>query len=160
MKPNFLYCVLLLGALASCKQSGGGMDAQIDPRDQYVGSYQGGYSGQVTTGSFVSSIFSGSALITVEKATAPKEVTLTVVYNKGQAFENSEKLTAELTARKFVIIDKRIEKVTSGPTTYELPYTATGEFTEKSQFVMTTSSEIERGGTTLKKVAGITGEKK
>lgn len=159
MKPNFLYCVLLLGALASCKQLAG-KEAEIDPRDQYVGTYQGGYSGQVTTGPFVSQIFSGSATITVEKAASLKEVALTFVYNKGQAFESTEKLTAELTDRKFVIIDKRIEKVSSGPTTYDLPYTGTGEFTEKNQFVMTTSAEIERSGTILKKVAGITGEKK
>ena len=159
MKLNFLYCLLLFSVLASCKQ-GIGAEAEIDPRDQYVGTYQGGYSGQVTTGPFVSQIFSGSAVITVEKAPAPKEVMLTFVYNKGQAFENTEKLTAELNARKFTIIDKRIEKVSSGPTTYELPYTAIGEFTEKNQFVMTTSAEIERAGTILKKVAGITGEKK
>ncbi|MCY7357254.1 MAG: hypothetical protein LH609_07235, partial [Rudanella sp.] len=65
MKLNFLYFALLLGVLASCKQSGGADDVVIDPRDQYVGTYQGGYSGQITTGSFVSSIFSGSAVITV-----------------------------------------------------------------------------------------------
>jgi len=160
MKLNFLFCVLLLGAFSSCKQLGSGVDVDIDPRDQYVGTYQGGYSGQITTGSFVSSIFSGSAVITVAKAAAAKEVTLTFVYNKGQAFENTEKLTAELTDRRFVIIDKRKETVTLGPSTYELPYTASGEFTEKSQIAMTTSAEIERGGTILKKVAGITGEKK
>lgn len=160
MKRNFLYLALLLGAFASCKQSGGADGIVIDPRDQYLGTYQGGYSGQITTGSFVSSIFSGSAVITVAKAAAPKEVTLTFVYNKGQAFENTEKLTAELTDRKFVIIDKRNETVTLGPSTYELPYKASGEFTEKSQIAMTTSAEIERGGTILKKVAGITGEKK
>jgi hypothetical protein len=159
MKPNFLYCVLLLGALASCKQLAG-QEAVIDPRDQYVGTYQGGYSGQITTGPFVSQIFSGSTVITVEKAPAAKEVTLTFVYNKGGAYENTEKLTAELTDRKFVIIDKRVEKVVVGPSTYDLPYTGTGEFTEKSQFAMTTSAEIERSGTILKKVAGITGEKK
>ncbi len=160
MKLNFLYIALLLGVLASCKQSGGADDVLIDPRDQYVGTYQGGYTGQTTSGPFPLSIFSGPALITVEKAAAPKEVTLTFVYNKGQAFENTEKLTAELTDRKFTIIDKRTEIVTVGPTTYELPYTATGEFTETSKIAMTTSAEIERGGTILKKVAGITGEKK
>lgn len=160
MKRNLFYCVLFLGALASCKP-GGGIGVEIDPRDQYVGTYQGGYSGQVTTGSFVQQIFSGTASIQVEKAASPKEVKLTFIYNQGKAIESTEKLTAELNDRKFTIIDKRVDNVQVGPTTYELPYVGTGEFVvDRGQIAMTTSAEIERGGTILKKVAGITGEKK
>lgn len=159
MKRNFLYFLFLLGVLASCKTKDI-TEVEVDPRDQYIGTYQGGYQGQITTGSFVTQIFSGSALISVEKAAAAKEMKMTFTYNKGQQFEYTEKLTAEMTDNKFTIIDKRTENVTLGPTTYELPFKGSGEFTATKQIAMTTSAEIMRDGTTLKKVSGITGEKK
>ncbi len=161
MKRNFFYCILLLGALmGSCKPGENGTEVEIDPRDQYIGSYTGGYTGQTTSGPFPLNIFSGPAVIEVTKAPAVKEMLITITYNKGIQFENSEKLTAELVDNKFTIIDKTKEPVTVGPTTYELPYKATGEFTIKNEFVMVTSAEIVRDGTTLKKVASVTGAKK
>ncbi|KAB7732699.1 hypothetical protein F5984_01745 [Rudanella paleaurantiibacter] len=160
MKRSFLFFALFLGLLTSCKQLSG-KEAEVDPRDQYIGVYDdGGYTGQVFIGSIVSERPSGTVTITVGKAAAPKELTMSFLYNKGKQFEYTEKLTAELDGTKFTIIDKKSEQITVGVTTIDAPYQGKGEFADGTKFAMTTSSEKDQSGTIVKKVLGITGFKK
>lgn len=161
MKRNFLLFLLVLGSFASCKQLGGGDGPAVDPRDQYTGLYEdGGYNGQVLIGSIVSERPAGTVSITVGKAAAPKELSMTFQFNKGRQFEYTEKLTAELEGSKFTIIDKKTETITVGVTPIEAAYRGFGEFTADRKFAMTTSSEKDQSGTLVKKVLGITGIKK
>lgn len=153
---NALLAIVLIGSLTTaCKKSGiGGVD--VDPRDQYVGTYDGGY--QVSTlvnSSFESNRESGKITVTVTKSEVANQFYLDLLFNGV----TGQKLTAELAGNAFTVIDKQSETLTFDGKTYTAKYTATGQFTEKV-ITVNTVTETLQSGVTLSRRGDISGTKK
>ena len=154
---NALLAIVLVGSLTTaCKKSGiGGGD--VDPRDQYIGTYDGGYqASNLINNSLESSRESGKVTVTITKSEVANQFYIDLVFN-GAA---SQKLTAELTNNTFTVIDKQSETlVFDGKTYANAKYTATGQFVEKD-FLMNTVTETLQSSVTLSRRGSITGTKK
>lgn len=143
---NALLAIVLVGSLTTaCKKSGIG-GADVDPRDQYIGTYDGGYSASnLVNNSLESSREEGKVSVTITKSEVPNQFYVDLVFN-GTA---SQKLTAEMTNSTFTIIDKQSETLIFDGKSYpNSKYTATGQFVEKD-FLMNTVTETLASGVTL-----------
>ena len=164
---NLLIAVFVIGFLTtSCKKSGNGSDVVVDPRDQYVGVYEGGaggYSSTITFGTFPTTE-TGPASITVSKGANAKEIYLDI--------STKPRLTAKLddtNASNFGVIDKtsdQINVIINGKQ-YTLTgnYSATGVFGKdqasgKDQIVINTTAETLEQGTAIKRTESINGLRK
>jgi hypothetical protein len=154
---NALLAIVLVASLTTaCKKSGiGGGD--VDPRDQYVGTYDGGYqASNLINNSLESSRESGKVTVAITKSEVPNQFYIDLTFN-GAA---SQKLTAEMTNNTFTVIDKQSETlVFDGKSYANAKYTATGQFVEKD-FLMNTVTETLQSGVTLSRRGSITGTKK
>ncbi len=148
-----LLALLIIGSLTTaCKKSGGVDD--VDPRDQYVGVYDGGYQAStLINNSLESNRESGTVQITVSKAQAANQIYLELLFN-GTSKQN---VTAELSEKNFTVIDKQTESlVFDGKTYANAQYTATGQFVDKT-IVINTTTQILQSGVTLSKQGSISG---
>lgn len=156
---NALLAFALIGSLTTaCKKSGLG-GADVDPRDQYVGTYDGGYTSTTLINNSLpaSDPEAGKVQITVAKAQTANQVYMELVFN-GTA---KQALTAELTDATFTVIDKQSEPLVFGGKTYDAKYTAQGQFVVKDKaFTLNTVAETLQLGVTLTKRGDITGTKK
>ena len=153
-----LLALLLIGSLTTaCKKSGGGND--VDPRDQYVGTYIGsnrGYQSIITIGTVPFDPEYGTTNLTVSKGSNPKEIYI-------EDSKLSLKVTAELDGVNFTVIDKNSGQIFVPPSnTYTGPYTATGVFGKdqasgKSAIAMTATTEALKNGTAIRKVETFNG---
>lgn len=154
------FCFLLLAVCSfgllttSCKKSGG-TDPDIDPREQYVGSYSGGFQIGINLAGIDLKPESGTAVVTISKAPNPKEIYVETTYNNAL----TEKLTAELTGSTFKVIDRTKDVITVNTTKYEGDYTSTGVF-ENNQVGITTVTEVRVPGGVVRRTGSITGTKK
>ncbi|GAA4469390.1 hypothetical protein GCM10023189_56340 [Nibrella saemangeumensis] len=154
MKRSLTLFFVLLLAVSACKLRNGGEAA--DPREQYVGSYAGGYQAVIKIGSSELDPESGNVTINVAKGANPKEISLQMVF--GQV---TETMTAELNGADFTIIDKKQDRFTVNNTTIEGQYTASGKFVSNNkEIVIQTQAGAIRGGVQYVKSGSITGTRK
>lgn len=156
---NALLAIALMGSVTTaCKKSGLG-GADVDPRDQYVGVYDGGYTSTTYINNTLpaSNPEAGKVQVTVSKAQAANQLYVELLFN-GSA---KQTLTAEFTDAAFTIIDKQSEPLVFGGKTYDAKYTAQGQFVVKDKaFTLNTIAETLQLGVTLTKRGDITGVKK
>ena len=144
-----LLALLIIGSLTTaCKKSGGVDD--VDPRDQYVGVYEGNSRRTLyVSADIFQGPIPGAATTTITKASNPKEIYIenTVVFNGGFSGGYTTRVTAELDGVNFTVIDKSSDEITlpSGKVTSD--YTATGLFDlSTKQFVYTSRARALRNG--------------
>ena len=163
---NALLAIALISSLTTgCKKSGIG-GADVDPRDQYVGTYEGGergYQSTITFGTFPTDE-AGPATITITKSDNPKEIYLDIT--------SKPRMTAKLddaSLSNFSVIDKstdQINLVINGKQfTLNSTYSATGVFgkdqsTGKQTVVVNTTAETVQSGTTVRRAEIIVGLRK
>lgn len=154
---NALLAVVILASLTTaCKKSGiGGGD--VDPRDQYVGVYEGGYqASNLINNSLESSRESGTLTVTITKSEVANQFYIDLLFNNA----SSQKLTAEMTNNTFTVIDKQSETLVFDGNTYpNATYSATGQFVEKD-FLLNTVTQTLQSGVTLSRRGSITATKK
>lgn len=156
---NALAAVALLVSLTTaCKKSGLG-GADVDPRNQYVGVYDGGYTSTTLINNALPAgdPEAGKVQITVSKAQPANQVYVELLFN-GSA---KQTMTAELTDATFTIIDKQSEPLVFLGKTYDAKYTAQGQFVVKDKtLTLNTVTETLQLGVTLTKRGDISGIKK
>ena len=163
---NTLLAIALIGSLTTaCKKSGiGGGD--VDPRDQYVGTYEGGekgYQSTITFGTFPTDE-TGPATIAVTKGANASEIYVDI--------SSKPRMTAKLdeaSLTNFSVIDKssdQINLVINGKQyTFNSSYSATGVFgkdqaTGKQTVVINTTAGTVQSGTTVRRTETIVGTRK
>lgn len=146
---------LLVSLTTACKKSGLG-GADVDPRNQYVGAYEGGYqTSTLINNSLESNRESGKIMITVTKSETANQFYLDLLFNGV----TNQKLTAELVGNAFTVIDKQSETLSFDGKNYIAKYTATGQFTDKV-ITLNTVTETLQSGVTLSRRGDISGTKK
>lgn len=155
---NAFLTLLILGSLTTACKKSGGADA-VDPRDQYVGVYDGNY----TSTTYINNTLpaadpeAGKVQITVSKAQAANQVYLELLFNST----TKQTVTAELVDATYTIIDKQSEPLVFGGKTYDAAYTAQGQFSVQDKSIsLNTKAETLQLGVTLTKRGDITGFKK
>lgn len=153
---NALLAIALIGSLTTaCKKSGIG-GADVDPRDQYVGVYSGGYQAASTVNNALPyDEETGTMGITVSKSQVANQLYIELVFN-GVIKQN---LTAELTNNEFKVIDKQSEPIKFNGKNYDGQYSATGQFVEKAVTINTVAETLQ-SGVTLTRRGNISGTKK
>lgn len=160
---NLFVLTLVVGSLATaCKQSGSGSD--VDPRDQYVGVYEGGersYQSVLTIGTFPTEE-AGATTIDVSKGASPKELYLNVSNRIGR-------VTVELNGADFRVVDRTRDQMTVNingrSNVLEGAFTATGAFdkdqaTGKNIIAINAVTETTQFGTTVRRTETIVGTRK
>lgn len=147
-----LFFVLLLG-ISACKTKN--TEEDVDPRDQYVGTYEGGYQSQILLNNYGFNPETGKLNIKVSKASNPKEIYLELVFPAA-----TEKLTAEMDNNKFTVIDKKQESITVLSETVVAKYTATGTFPSAKEITINTVAGGVLGSNEIKRTGSITGTRK
>ncbi|GAB4050931.1 hypothetical protein GCM10028810_47220 [Spirosoma litoris] len=152
---NALFLVLAIALLTtSCKKSGGADG--VDPRDQYVGTYVGGFQTSFTVGGVESAPESGTATITITKGSNAKEIYIETTVPRPTTL----KVTAQLddTGKAFTVIDRTQDQMSVLNKTFTGDFTATGVF-DNNQIAITTTTETVQGGR-ISRYESITGTKK
>ena len=140
-RTTFLTLLVIGSLTTACKKSGGAGD--VDPRDQYVGTYSGTYRNTIY---IVEDIFgepiSGTSTITVTKGSNPKEIYVEVVTVGDRTGDKTLKVTAELDGANYTVIDKNTDSIPIGnPVSSD--YTASGAFDSNTKQASYTS--VARG---------------
>ncbi|GAB3032890.1 hypothetical protein [Spirosoma pulveris] len=149
---NSILALAFLGLLTTaCKKSGGVDD--VDPRDQYIGTYEGGYQSVIRFGGAELKPETGTTTVTVTKSSNAKEIYIDIKGNRPY------QVTAELNGASFNVIDRTQDQIYVQGTTFTGNYSATGVF-DKNQFAMSTTTETLQGGTVISRAESIMGVKK
>jgi hypothetical protein len=152
---NIIVTLLVVSSLTTaCKKSGEGPD--VDPRDQYVGTYEGGVSTSLNAGGFEGAPQTGSATIVITKGSGNKELYIDATLSLGRP--TPFKVTAELNGANFTVIDRKRDQMNVLGKTVDGDFTATGVF-ENNQIAISTTTETVQGGKVTRYEA-ITGTKK
>lgn len=151
-RTSFLALLVISLLTTACKKSDG-VDA-VDPRNQYVGVYDGGYQAStLVNNSLETNRESGTVKITVSKAQAANQLYLELLFNGA----TKQTVTVELSEKTFTVIDKQSEPlVFDGKTYADAKYTANGQFVDKT-IVINTTVETLQSGVTLSRQGSITG---
>lgn len=160
---NLFVLTLVVGSLTTaCKRSGSGSD--VDPRDQYVGVYEGSdgaYNSTITIGTFPTTE-RGATSITITKSANPKEIYLAIT-NRAMT------LTAELNGTDFTVVDRTSDKMTINingqQNVFDGSFTATGTFGKdpvsgKDVIAINAVTEAQQLGTTIRRTESINGIRK
>ncbi|GAB3997300.1 hypothetical protein GCM10028807_42130 [Spirosoma daeguense] len=153
-RATFLAILLTSVFVSGCKKNGG---SEVDLRDQYVGTYEGGYQSSIKIATLEFPPETGTTSVIVTKGANPKEIYIEVKLNRPF------KVTAELEGNSFTIIDRSRDQVTINvngkSTNYEGDFRATGVF-DKNQIAITTTTETVQTGATISRIEAITGTRK
>ncbi|WP_077133918.1 hypothetical protein [Spirosoma montaniterrae] len=151
-----LLALLVVGTLTTaCKKSGGSDD--VDPRDQYVGTYEGGIASSLNVGGFEGTSQTGTSTIIITKGSNPKEILIDTQMSLGRP--TPLKVTAELEGSTFRVIDRNKDQMNVLGVTVEGEFKATGVL-EKNQVAITATTEGLRTGAVVKRTEQISGTKK
>lgn len=154
---NLLLALVVISSLTTaCKKSGGSSGPDVDPRDQYVGVYEGGdgsYSSVIRFGTADLDPEKGKTNVTVSKGANPKEIYVEI---SARGF----KVTAELNGNTFTVIDKTSDQIFIQGTTLNGSYSATGAFNKdqlsgKDVIAINAVTETLRTGTTVRRTESI-----
>ena len=149
---------LLVSITTACKKSGAG-GADVDPRDQYVGVYDGNYTSTTLINNSlpVGDPEAGKVQITVTKAQPANQLYIELLFNGS----SKQMVTAELVGATYTVIDKQSEPLVFGGKTYNAKYTAQGQFVvNDKKFTLNTVAETLQLSVTLTRRGDITGTKK
>lgn len=158
---NLLIAVFVISGLTTACKKPGGSDPDIDPRDQYVGTYTGTYRNTIY---IVEDIFgepkAGTATITITKGSNPKEIYIELLTAGDRTGDKNIKVTAELDGVNFTVIDKNTDSIPIGnPVSSD--YTASGVFDPNTK--QASYSSVARGlrnGAQYRQTYEIVGTKK
>ena len=158
---SFLTVLLALGLIGGltvgCKKSGGSGGSDVDPRDQYVGSYDGAFRITITIVADPQPPEAGTSTINVTKGSNPKEIYIETIYNKSY----TEKVTAELNGSNFTVIDKKTDQITVNLNKIDADYNATGAFEASTKKIAYSAvARALRNGTQYTKTYEVTGTMK
>lgn len=155
VRKALLALALLVSVTTACKKSGLG-GADVDPRDQYVGTYEGGYQAASTVNNALPyDEEAGTMAVTVSKSQAANQLYIELVFNAT----TKQNLTAELVNNEFKVIDKQNEPIKFNGRNYDGQYSATGQFVEKA-ITINTVTETLQSGVTLTRRGSISGTRK
>ena len=76
--------LVFLGSLTTSCKSKGDPEPDIDPREQYVGTYDGGISSSLNVGGAEGVAQTGTATIVITKAANPKEIYIATTMSLGR----------------------------------------------------------------------------
>lgn len=158
---TLLLALLVVGGLmTSCKKSGGS-DPEIDPRDQYVGTYTGTYRNTIyVVEDIVSGPKAGTATTTITKGSNPKEIYLEIVTVGDINGDKKLNVTADLDGVNFAVIDKNTDVIPL-PRPLDSDYTASGVFDPSTKlFSYSSVARAVRNGAQYRQTYEITGTKK
>lgn len=157
---TLLLAVLVVGGLTTACKKSGGSDPEIDPRDQYVGTYTGTYRNTIY---FVEDgdLYDGTSTITITKGSNSKEIYLEVVTAGDINGDKKLNVTAELDGVNFIVIDKNTDTIPIRKNPVSSDYTASGVFDPNTKLVSYTSvARAVRNGAQYRQTYEITGTKK
>lgn len=165
---SILLISALIGSLTTaCKKSGIGGGPDVDPRDQYVGTY----AGTARRTLYVSAdIFQGpipgTSTTTITKSANAGEIYIenTVVFNGGFTGGYTLKVTATVDAANgtnFTVIDKQSDQIDLPSGKVDAAYTATAVFDPKTnQVVYTATARARRNGAEYSRTDEVTSTRK
>ncbi|GAB3711370.1 hypothetical protein GCM10027592_48860 [Spirosoma flavus] len=155
-RATFLAVLITSFFVSGCKKNGGS-GTDVDPRDQYVGTYDGGYQSSIKLATLEFPPETGTTSIVITKGANAKEIYIEVKLNRPF------KVTAELEGNGFKVIDRSRDQITVNvngkATNFEGDFSATGVF-DKNQIAITTTTETVQTGSTISRIEAITGTKK
>jgi hypothetical protein len=153
---NTFIALFVIGSLATgCKRLGS--ESDVDPREQYLGTYSGGAQISTNVGGVEYTPESHTIVITVTKAANGNEVYLDKNYDNGGY---TERVTAQLTGSTFKIIDKtrgiiRLNAITQ----VEGDYSSQGVL-ENNQIAMTSVTEARQSGAVVRLAESVNATRK
>jgi hypothetical protein len=153
---NAFIALLVIGSLvAGCKRLGS--ESDVDPREQYLGTYTGGAQITTNVGGFEYTPESATVVVTVTKAANDNEVYLDKNYNNGAY---TERVTAQLSGTTFKIIDKtrgivRVNAITQ----VEGDYSSQGVL-QNNTIAMTSVTEARQSGAVVRLVESLNASRK
>ncbi|QKZ14997.1 hypothetical protein [Spirosoma sp. KUDC1026] len=153
---NVFIALLVIGSLATgCKRLGS--ESDVDPREQYLGTYSGGAQISTNVGGFEYNPESYSMVVTVTKAANDNEIYLDKNYNNGAL---TERVTAQLTGTTFKVIDKTRNIIrVNGNTQVEGDYSSQGVL-ENNTIAMTSVTEARQSGAVVRLVESVNATRK
>lgn len=148
LRTTFLALFVIGSLTTSCKKSD--VTADVDPRDQYVGTYAGtSRRTYYVSADIFQGPMPGASTTTITKASNPKEIYIenTVAFNGGFTGGYTVKVTAELKGTNFTVIDKSTDQIELPSGKVDSDYTATGVFdTSTKQMVYSSTARALRNG--------------
>ena len=154
VRPLLLALLAIVSLTTSCKTSGSA--DEVDPRDQYVGTYDGGYQASTfVNNSRESNRESGTVSIAVTKTQVANQLYFNITFNGT----TKQTLTAELNGNAFTIIDKQTESFIYDGPSVNGTYKAAGQFTDNVVALNTVVENLD-GGVTVTRRGAITGTRK
>ncbi|MFD2933108.1 hypothetical protein [Spirosoma flavum] len=161
-RTTFLALFVIGSLTTACKKSGSASD--VDPRDQYVGTYAGTSRRTLyVSADIFQGPIPGVSTTTVTKASNAHELYIenTVVYNNGFTGGYTERVTATLTGVNFTVIDKASDQIELPSGKVDSDYTATGVFDASTkQLVYSATARALRNGAQYSRTDEITSAKK
>jgi len=161
---NALLAIAVIGSLTTaCKKSGIG-GADVDPRDQYVGTYEGtSRRTYYVSADIFQGPIPGTSTTTVTKSPSPQEIYIenTVVFNNGFTGGYTVKVTAMVEGANFTVIDKQSDQIDLPSTKVDAQYSATGVFdTNTKQIAYSATARALRNGAQYSRTDEISSTKK
>lgn len=159
---TLFLAVLVVGGLAtSCKKSGGS-DPEIDPRDQYVGTYTGTYRNSIY---LVEDLYdepkSGTATAAITKGSNAKEIYIEIITAGDRTGDKKLTVTAELSGVNYTVIDKNTDVIPLPRPLSSDDYNATGVFDPNTkQFSFASVARAIRNGAQYRQTYDIVCTKK
>lgn len=158
---QLLIAVLVISGLTTACKKSGGSDPDIDPRDQYVGTYTGTYRNTIY---LVEDMYdepkAGTATVVITKGSNPKEIYVEILTAGDRTGNRTLKVTAELNGVNYTIIDKNTDVIPL-PRPADSDYSATGVFeSNTNQFSYASVARAVRNGLQIRQTYEILGTKK
>ena len=163
VRKALLAVALIVSVTTGCKKSGLG-GADVDPRDQYLGTYAGTSRRTLyVSADIFQGPIPGTSTTTISKSLNANEVYIenTVVYNGGFTGGYTVKVTATLDGTNFTVIDKRTDQIDLPNGKVDSDYAATGVFDANTkQIVYSSTARALRNGAQYSRTDEITSTKK
>ena len=166
IRPVFsalLALALIASLTTACKKSVFG-GADVDPRDQYVGTYDGtSRRTYYVSADIFQGPIPGTSTTTVTKSSNPGEIYIEnkVVFNGGYSGGYTVKVTATLDGANFTVIDKRADQIDLLNGKVDSDYAASGTFDAATkQFVYSATARALRNGAQYTRTDEVTNTRK
>ncbi|QJD79693.1 hypothetical protein [Spirosoma rhododendri] len=154
VRPLLFALLTILSLATGCKTSGSA--DEVDPRDQYIGTYDGGYQASTfVNNSRESNRETGTVSVAITKTQVANQLYFNITFNGA----TKQTLTAELNGNAFTIIDKQSESFIYDGQSINGTYKASGQFTDNVLALNTVVENLD-GGVTVTRRGAITGTKK
>ena len=156
-----LFALFIVSSLVTGCKNSSSTDPDIDPRDQILGTYSGGFSVTISIASLVGNPETGTSVTTITKASSSKQILVENNYANGGYIE---KVTAELQSDgSYLVIDKKADQINVAALGKKLDsdYTGSAVFdVSNGTFAYTSTARAMQTGTEVKRVNTLTGTRK